>query len=59
MRFEEAYSGWQADRFGIGTAPRVIDQVRTAIKSWEKYANEAGVSGAQMQHVEALLLPLG
>jgi len=49
----------EADRFGIGTAPRVIDQVRTAIKSWGKYANEAGVSSAQIQHIEALLRPLG
>ena len=47
-----------ADRFGIGTAPRVIDQVREAIKMWQKYANEAGVPAKQTLEIQALLLPL-
>jgi serine/threonine-protein kinase HipA len=48
-----------ADRFGIGTAPRVIDQVRSAIKSWQSFAGKAGISDGQMGHIESLLLPLG
>jgi serine/threonine-protein kinase HipA len=47
-----------ADRFAVGTASRVIDQVRKAIKAWPRYANEAGVSTKQMQRIESLLLPL-
>jgi serine/threonine-protein kinase HipA len=47
-----------ADRFAIGTASRVIDQVRKAIKAWPRYASEAGVRTKQMQHIESLLLPL-
>jgi hypothetical protein len=47
-----------ADRFAIGTASRVIDQVRKAIKAWRRYASEAGVSTKQMQYIESLLLPL-
>jgi serine/threonine-protein kinase HipA len=45
-----------ADRFAIGTASRVIDQVRKAIKAWPRYASAAGVSTKQMQHIESLLL---
>jgi serine/threonine-protein kinase HipA len=47
-----------ADRFAIGTASRVIDRVRKAIKAWPRYASEAGVSTKHMQHIESLLLPL-
>jgi serine/threonine-protein kinase HipA len=32
-----------ADRFAIGTAPLVIDQVRSAVKSWAEFAEHAGV----------------
>lgn len=47
-----------ADRFAIGTASRVIDQVGKAIEAWPRYASEAGVSTKQMQYIESLLLPL-
>jgi serine/threonine-protein kinase HipA len=47
-----------ADRFAIGTAARVIDQVRKAIKAWPRYASKAGVSTKQMQSIESRLLPL-
>ena len=47
-----------ANRFGIGTAPRVIYQVREAIKLWPKCAKEAGVPAKQTQEIQALLLPL-
>jgi serine/threonine-protein kinase HipA len=47
-----------ADRFAIGTAATVIEQVRSATKAWRSYADKAGVSPGQVQHIEALLLPL-
>ena len=33
-----------ADRFGIGSAPKVIKQVRQALRQWPRYAQEAAVS---------------
>lgn len=33
-----------AERFGIGTADTVIKVVRTAIKEWPAFANEAGIT---------------
>jgi serine/threonine-protein kinase HipA len=33
----------EADRFGVGTAKRVIDGVRAAIRDWSKYAEAAQV----------------
>ena len=48
-----------ADRFAIGTASRVIGQVRKAIKAWLRYASAAGVGTKQMQYIESRLLPLG
>jgi serine/threonine-protein kinase HipA len=47
-----------ADRFAIGTAATVIDQVRSAIAAWRSYADKAGLGARQVQHIEALLLPL-
>ena len=47
-----------ADRFAIGTAATVIEQVRSAIKAWRSYADKAGVSAEQVQRIEAFLLPL-
>jgi serine/threonine-protein kinase HipA len=47
-----------ADRFAIGTASRVINQVRKAIKVWPRYASEAGVSAKQIQYIESRLLLL-
>jgi serine/threonine-protein kinase HipA len=44
-----------ANRFGIGTAPRVLDRVRTAIRAWPKFAGQAGVSTQQAQLIEPLL----
>jgi serine/threonine-protein kinase HipA len=48
-----------ADRFGIGTARRVIDQVRRAIGLWAGYAQAAGLSNPQTRHIGSLLQPLG
>lgn len=41
-----------ADRFGIGTARRVIDQVAAAIQGWPEYALTAGVPARQTLHIQ-------
>ena len=33
-----------ADRFGIGTAPKVLKQVREAVAAWPDFAGQAGVN---------------
>lgn len=48
----------EADRFAIGTAPRVIDQVRAAILAWPSFATQAQLSSESVQHIQALLQPL-
>lgn len=48
----------EADRFAIGTAPRVIDQVRAAILAWPSFATRAQVPSEPVQHIRALLQPL-
>jgi serine/threonine-protein kinase HipA len=45
-----------ADRFAIGTAPQVIVQVRTAVKRWAEFAEDAGVPEKEMRNREAQLL---
>ncbi|HUG72899.1 MAG TPA: type II toxin-antitoxin system HipA family toxin [Steroidobacteraceae bacterium] len=47
-----------ADRFGIGTARGVIDQVQTAMKDWPEFAATAGVPTKQGQHIQDHLRPL-
>jgi len=47
-----------ADRFAIGTAPRVINQVRQAILSWQSFATQAGVSISELERIQAQLLPM-
>jgi serine/threonine-protein kinase HipA len=48
----------EADRFAIGTAPRVIDQVRHAVLSWRMFATEAGVRTRELERIQAELLPM-
>jgi serine/threonine-protein kinase HipA len=48
----------EANRFGIGTAAQVIEQVRAAIKRWQAFAQQAGVPTQQAQHIEKQLLSL-
>ena len=48
----------EAERFGVGTARRVIEQVRTAILKWPDFAQQAELPEAQMAEIQALLLPL-
>ena len=47
-----------ADRFGVGTAPRVLEHVCDAIRAWRKFAKEAGVPIKPTQEIESFLLPL-
>jgi serine/threonine-protein kinase HipA len=44
-----------ADRFGIGTARRVIDQVTASIQAWPEYARTAGIPVKQVGHIQKLL----
>jgi serine/threonine-protein kinase HipA len=48
----------EAERFGIGTAPRVIDQVRAAIEQWPGFAQRAGLPPAPTRNIAAQLRPL-
>jgi serine/threonine-protein kinase HipA len=48
----------EADRFAIGTAPRVMGEVRRAILTWPSLAAEAGVSKRETERIRELLLPL-
>jgi serine/threonine-protein kinase HipA len=45
-----------ADRFAIGTAPQVIVQVRSAIKRWAEFAEDAGVPEKETRDREGQLL---
>ena len=56
--FTEADLLIEADRFAIGTAPRVIREVRKAILSWPAWAAQAGVRPREVARIGALLLPL-
>jgi len=42
-----------ADRFAVGPAPRIIDQVANAIADWAKFAREAGLDVAAIQAIAA------
>ena len=48
----------EAERFGVGTAKRVIEAVRAAILSWPQFARQAEVPEEQMADIQAQLLPL-
>ena len=39
----------EAERFAVGTAPKVIDQVRAAIEEWSSFAKRAGLSSGQSE----------
>lgn len=36
-----------AERFAIGTAPKIIEQVKTAVTEWTSFAEKAGVSATE------------
>ncbi|OYY94341.1 MAG: phosphatidylinositol kinase [Hydrogenophilales bacterium 28-61-23] len=48
----------EAKRFGIGSAPRVIDEVRYAIQGWAEFARKAEVPEPQLFEIESQLLTL-
>jgi serine/threonine-protein kinase HipA len=40
-----------AERFGIGTAPRVMKRVSDAIGGWKRYAEQAGLSSSEAERI--------
>jgi serine/threonine-protein kinase HipA len=42
-----------ADRFGIGTAPKVLQQVRNAVTAWPDFAGQAGVNPVETSRILA------
>ena len=48
----------EADRFAIGTAGRVIAQVRAAIEAWPSFSQQAGLATSQAQSIQAQFLLL-
>jgi serine/threonine-protein kinase HipA len=47
-----------ADRFGIGTAPRVLQKVNEAAASRPEFASEANVSRSEVTRIKAHHQPL-
>ena len=47
-----------ADRFGIGEAPSILDQVRQTVKGWPDFARKAGIQPGEAERIHALLRPL-
>ena len=45
-----------ADRFGVGEAPSIIDEVRNAIKKWPSFAEKAGVDENEVDRIKKLHL---
>jgi serine/threonine-protein kinase HipA len=56
--FEVADLMAEAQRFGIGSAPRVINEVRAAIKQWRDFAMQAELPELQAQDIDRQLVPL-
>jgi serine/threonine-protein kinase HipA len=48
----------EADRFAIGTAPRVIQQVRQAILAWPTFGAHAGLRSSEIKRIRSLQLPM-
>jgi serine/threonine-protein kinase HipA len=48
----------EAERFAIGSAPKVIREVRQAIERWAEFATLAGVPSLQAQEINKQLLPM-
>jgi len=42
-----------ADRFGVGTAPKVLQQVREAVTAWPDFASQAGVNPVETSRIRA------
>ena len=48
----------EALRFGVGSAAKVLAEVRAAVQGWSGFASRAGVSSAQSLSIEKQLLLL-
>jgi hypothetical protein len=48
----------EASRFGVGTAPEVLGQVREALSGWQRFAEAAEVSATPAAEIEAQFTPL-
>lgn len=48
----------EADRFGIGTAPAVISEVRQALKSWRDFAADARLPASIAEDINGKLIKL-
>lgn len=48
----------EADRFGVGEAKRIIDQVREALREWPVLADKAGITAEVIQQVQRHMLLL-
>jgi len=40
-----------ADRFGIGTAPKVLKQVGEAVSAWPDFTAQVGVSAREVKRI--------
>lgn len=47
-----------ADRFGIGEAPSILNQVRQTVEDWSAFARRAGVKATETRRIEKQLKPL-
>ena len=48
----------EADRFAVGTAARVVQNVRKAVLAWPTFAAQAGVNDRETMRIGTMLLPL-
>lgn len=46
----------EAERFAVGTGPKVIDEVRSAIQEWPSFAQRAGLSSGQTKAIADQLI---
>ena len=47
-----------AERYGLGNAPRLLEQVKDAIRLWSEFAARAGVDVVESKRIEPDLQPL-
>lgn len=56
--FEEADLLVVADRFGVGSARRVVEQARNAVQAWPRFAAQAGLGSDEIGRIGRLHLLL-
>lgn len=47
----------EAERFSIGNAKTLLDQVRSAVEHWPEFADEAGLDSKEMPRIQSHLRP--